>query len=96
MALPESRGYYILRVDPLTQNMKPTHCRNNCQAFHHPIQLSAWGCRINAALGSNFATTALLTTVTLASSQLARLIVAVECWHPRHVTNVCSIGATDS
>ncbi len=30
----------------------------------------------------------LLTTVTLVSSQLARLIVAFEHWHPRHVTNV--------
>ena len=45
-------------------------------------------CRINAALGSNFANTVLLTTVTIVSTQLARQVVAFERWHPRHVTNV--------
>ena len=43
---------------------------------------------INAALGSNFASTVLLTTVTLVGTQLSRQIVAFERWHPRHVTNV--------
>ncbi len=47
--------------------------------------------RVNAALGSNFASTVLLTTVTLVGTQLSRQIVAFERWHPRHVTNVRNV-----
>ena len=83
-------SYYILRK----ANACDTHAHVKeamlqvipCMALLLDSQMRS--CSINAALGSNFANTVLLTTVTIVSTQLARQVVAFERWHPRHVTNV--------